>query len=77
LCSQECEHGTLECARHECVLNGVGFQSATEPRPSQFVGANQINVVVPKLPNLGVVPLQIQDGNVLSSDKATIASSNP
>lgn len=42
----------------------------------QFVGVNQINVVVPHVPAPGVVSLQITAGGTVSSDKVTIAVQN-
>jgi uncharacterized protein (TIGR03437 family) len=43
----------------------------------QFVGVNQINVIVPQVPTPGVVPLQIQAGSITSTDTVTIAVQNP
>jgi uncharacterized protein (TIGR03437 family) len=43
----------------------------------QFVGVNQINVIVPQVPAPGVVPLQIQAGSITSTDTVTIAVQNP
>jgi uncharacterized protein (TIGR03437 family) len=42
----------------------------------QFVGVNQINVVVPKVA-AGVLALQIDEGGVRTTDKVTIAVANP
>jgi uncharacterized protein (TIGR03437 family) len=42
----------------------------------QFVGVNQLNVVVPNIP-AGVVPLQIEEAGIRTPDKVTIAVANP
>ena len=42
----------------------------------QFVGVNQLNIVVPPL-SAGVVSLQIEGGGIRTSDKVTIAIGNP
>jgi uncharacterized protein (TIGR03437 family) len=42
----------------------------------QFVGVNQLNVVVPNIA-AGTVPLQIESGGVRTTDKVTIAVGNP
>jgi len=42
----------------------------------QFVGVNQLNVVVPNIP-AGVVPLQIDLAGTRTTDKVTIAVANP
>ena len=55
------------------LIGGVAAQVAFAGLSPQFVGVNQINVVVPAVPTPGAVPLQIQVGDLTSSDKATIA----
>ncbi len=47
----------------------VGF-SGMSP---QFVGVNQLNVVVPNVPPGDAVPLQIRMGGITSTDRVTIA----
>jgi uncharacterized protein (TIGR03437 family) len=42
----------------------------------QFMGVNQLNVVVPTVA-AGAIPLQINLGGVLSTDQVTIAVQNP
>ena len=42
----------------------------------QFVGVNQLNVIVPNVP-AGVVSLQVEEVGVRTSDKVTIAVANP
>jgi uncharacterized protein (TIGR03437 family) len=59
------------------LIGGVSAQVAFAGLSPQFVGVNQVNVVVPKVPTPGVAPLQIQDGTIVSSDKVTIAVGNP
>ncbi len=59
------------------LVGGVAAQVAFAGLSPQFVGVNQINVVVPIVPKAGVVPLQIKDGDVISTDKVTIAVTNP
>ena len=41
----------------------------------QFVGVNQLNVVVPSV-GAGVVPLQIDAAGVRTTDKVTVAIAN-
>lgn len=59
------------------LIGGVSAQVAFAGLSPQFVGVNQINVVVPTVPAPGVVPLQIQDGAIISTDKVTIAVAKP
>jgi uncharacterized protein (TIGR03437 family) len=59
------------------LVGGVSAQVAFAGLSPQFVGVNQINVVVPAVPTPGVVPLQIQVGDLTSSDKVTIAVAKP
>jgi uncharacterized protein (TIGR03437 family) len=55
------------------TIGGVTATVSFSGLSPQFVGVNQLNVVVPNVP-AGVVPLLIEDlGNNNSSDKVTIA----
>jgi len=56
-------------------IGGFEAQVAFAGLSPQFVGVYQINVVVP--PFQGILPIQIQFGNVISSDKVTIAVALP
>jgi uncharacterized protein (TIGR03437 family) len=58
------------------LIGGVSAEVTFAGLSPQFVGVNQINIVVPKVP-AGVVPLQINSGGLLTSDKVTIAVENP
>jgi len=59
------------------LIGGISAQVAFAGLSPQFVGVNQINVVVPAVPTPGVVPLQIQVGNITSSAAVTIAVAKP
>jgi uncharacterized protein (TIGR03437 family) len=43
----------------------------------QFVGVNQINVIVPQVAKAGVLPIQIKEGSLVTSNQVTIAVANP
>jgi uncharacterized protein (TIGR03437 family) len=58
------------------LIGGVSAQVQFAGLSPQFVGVNQINVVVPQVPP-GVVPLQINENGVMSSGKVTIAVGSP
>jgi uncharacterized protein (TIGR03437 family) len=59
------------------LIGGVQAEVSFAGLSPQFVGVNQINVVVPKIATPGVLPIQINSGGVLTSDKVTIAVQNP
>jgi uncharacterized protein (TIGR03437 family) len=59
------------------LIGGVSAEVTFAGLSPQFVGVNQINVVVPKVSTPGVVPLQIKSGGVTTSNKVTIAVENP
>jgi uncharacterized protein (TIGR03437 family) len=59
------------------LIGGVPAEVSFAGLSPQFVGVNQINVVVPKIATPGVLPIQISSGGVLTSDKVTIAVQNP
>jgi uncharacterized protein (TIGR03437 family) len=59
------------------LIGGVSAEVTFAGLSPQFVGVNQINVVVPKVSTPGVVPLQINSGGVTTSNKVTIAVENP
>ena len=59
------------------LIGGVPAEVSFAGLSPQFVGVNQINVVVPKIATPGVLPIQINSGGVLTSDKVTIAVQNP
>ncbi len=56
----------------DVLIGGVTADVKFSGLSPQFVGVNQLNVVVPNVPS-GVVPLQIDDLGHDSSDKVTIA----
>lgn len=58
------------------LIGGVAGQLSFSGLSPQFVGVNQLNVVVPKVP-AGVVSLQIDTDGFRTSDKVTIAVGNP
>ncbi|MBI2690223.1 MAG: hypothetical protein HYX27_28280 [Acidobacteria bacterium] len=58
------------------LIGGVTAQVLFSGLSPQFVGVNQLNVVVPNLP-AGTVSLQIDEAGVRSTDKVTIAVANP
>jgi uncharacterized protein (TIGR03437 family) len=58
------------------LIGGVGAQVSFSGLSPQFVGVNQLNVVVPSVP-AGMVSLQIDEAGVRSTDKVTIAVANP
>jgi uncharacterized protein (TIGR03437 family) len=58
------------------LIGGVAAQVTFSGLSPQFVGVNQLNVVVPNLPS-GTVSLQIDEVGVRSTDKVTIAVANP
>ena len=63
--------------RPTVLIGGVPAEVSFAGLSPQFVGVNQINVVVPKIATPGVLPIQINSGGVLTSDKITIAVQNP
>jgi len=62
----------LTVATPKILIGGVEAVVQFSGLSPQFVGLNQINVVVPKVA-AGVVPLQISMGGVTTSNKVTIA----
>ena len=58
------------------LIGGVAAQVFFSGLSPQFVGVNQLNVVVPSVP-AGTVSLQIDEAGVRSTDKVTIAVANP
>jgi uncharacterized protein (TIGR03437 family) len=54
------------------LINGKPAEVLFAGLSPQFVGVNQINVIVPKV-TAGTVPLQIKSGGIETTDKATIA----
>jgi uncharacterized protein (TIGR03437 family) len=58
--------------RPTATIGGVDATVSFSGLSPQFVGVNQLNIVVPNVPS-GVVPLQINDLVYKSSDKVTIA----
>ena len=60
------------------LIGGVAAHVPVPPacRRHQFVGVNQLNVVVPNVP-AGTVSLQLDEAGVRSTDKVTIAVANP
>jgi hypothetical protein len=60
------------------LIGGVPAQVQFSGLSPQFVALNQINVQVPSgVPPSGAVPIQIQIGGVTTSNKVTIAVSQP
>jgi uncharacterized protein (TIGR03437 family) len=58
----------------EVLIGGVPARVLFSGLSPQFVGVNQINVVVPQGTTTGdAVPLQIRIGGITTSDKVTIA----
>jgi uncharacterized protein (TIGR03437 family) len=62
--------------RPAVLVGGVSAQVAFSGLSPQFVGVNQLNVVVPNVA-AGVVPLQINEIGSTTTDKVTIAVANP
>ena len=58
------------------LVGGASASVAFSGLAPQFVGVNQLNVVVPAV-GAGVVSLQIDAGGIRSTDKVTIAVANP
>ncbi len=58
------------------LIGGTSATVSFSGLSPQFVGVNQLNVVIPNIP-AGVVPLQIDLGGIRTSDKVTIAVANP
>ena len=58
------------------LINGTAATVAFHGLSPQFVGVNQLNVVVPSV-SAGVVSLQIDAAGVRTTDKVTIAIANP
>jgi uncharacterized protein (TIGR03437 family) len=54
------------------LIDGTPATVAFHGLSPQFVGVNQLNVVVPSV-SAGVVSLQIDAGGVRTTDKVTIA----
>jgi len=54
------------------VIGGVGATVIFSGLSPQFVGVNQVNVIVPDIPP-GVVPLQFNICGIPTTDKVTIA----
>lgn len=59
------------------LIGGASAQVLFYGLSPQFVGVNQLNVVVPDGIDTGVVPLQIDIGGIRSSDKVTMAVQKP
>jgi uncharacterized protein (TIGR03437 family) len=58
------------------LVGGLPAKVAFSGLSPQFVGVNQLNIVVPNVPAGNNVPLQIQVGNITSPNTITIAVSN-
>jgi uncharacterized protein (TIGR03437 family) len=58
------------------LIAGAAAQVSFAGLSPQFVGVNQLNVVVPSVP-AGVVSIQIEEGGIRTTDKVTIAVGNP
>lgn len=58
------------------LVGGVQAQVLFAGLSPQFPGVNQLNVIVPPVPNPGVVSLQIDSGGVRSGGSATMAVRN-
>jgi uncharacterized protein (TIGR03437 family) len=57
------------------LVGGVVGQVAFSGLSPQFVGVNQINVVIPSVP-AGVVPLQLETNGTKTTDQVTVAIGN-
>jgi uncharacterized protein (TIGR03437 family) len=56
------------------LIGGVSAQVLFSGLSPQFVGVNQVNVIIPDAAPVGdAVPLQLQAGGITSTDKVTIA----
>jgi uncharacterized protein (TIGR03437 family) len=55
------------------MVGGVTAQVLFSGLQPQFVGVNQVNIVIPNVPPGDRVPLQIQMGGIISPDNVTIA----
>ena len=58
------------------LIGGVQAKVSFSGLSPQFVGVNQLNVVVPSVSS-GVVSLQIEEGGILTTNKVTIAVTKP
>ena len=59
------------------LIGGASAQILFSGLSPDFVGVNQLNVVVPDGADLGVVPVQINVGGITSSDKVMMAVQKP
>jgi len=57
------------------LVGGMQADVAFSGLQPQFVGVNQVNIVIPNVPPGNAVPLQIQMGGVTSPNNVTIAVS--
>jgi uncharacterized protein (TIGR03437 family) len=55
------------------LVGGVSAQVLFSGLQPQFVGVNQVNIVIPNVPPGDAVPLQFQMGGITSPDTVTIA----
>jgi uncharacterized protein (TIGR03437 family) len=59
------------------LIGGREAQVAFSGLAPEFVGVNQLNVVVPSGVQSGVVPIQIRSGDITTTDQVTIAVRAP
>jgi uncharacterized protein (TIGR03437 family) len=57
------------------LVGGMSAQVLFSGLQPQFVGVNQVNIVIPNVPPGNAVPLQIQMGGITSPSNVTIAVS--
>ena len=60
----------------QVLIGGQAAQVLFSGLSPQFVGVNQVNVIVPPLPTAGVVPLQIKVGGITTTNTITVAVEN-
>jgi uncharacterized protein (TIGR03437 family) len=61
----------------QVLIDGLPASVAFSGLSPQFVGVNQINVIVPAAAKNGVVSLQLRMSGITTTDKVTIAVQNP
>ena len=59
------------------LIGGVEAQVPFSGLAPEFVGVNQLNVVVPSGVMPGVVPIQLRMGGITTTDQVTIAIRAP